>query len=315
MNLELFILGSSSATPTRDRHPSAQLLKIESEKILIDCGEGTQNQLLKYGLRHTGIDYICISHLHGDHYFGLIGLISTMSLMGRSKVLNILAPEALKDIIELQIKHGGMALKFELNFIPTSSAGFETPVETAYFTISTFPLQHRIHCTGFLIRETEKEKHINMDAVRQYGIPVEAFRDLKTGKNYVDPNGHEIENSIITFEPKPPKSYAYCSDTIYDPGIVDWIKGTNMLYHEATYLSNLSDRAELYYHSTAAQAAEIARSAGAGCLLIGHFSSRYDYLKPLLEEAKSVFPNTALATEGQVFHVHHFGESNMDISA
>lgn len=308
VNLELFILGSSSATPTRDRHPSSQLLKIESEKILIDCGEGTQSQLLRYGLRHTGIDYICISHLHGDHYFGLIGLISTMSLMGRSKTLNILGPPPLRDIIELQIQHGGMSLKFELNFIPTAGDGFDTPVKTKFFDISTFPLQHRIHCTGFLIRETEKEKHINMDAIRQYNVPVEAFKDLKAGQPYTAPDGSMIENYLLTTEPLPPKSYAYCSDTIYDPRIAEYVRGVNLLYHEATYMSNMADRAELYYHSTAAQAAEIAKSSGAGQLLIGHFSSRYDYLKPLLEEARNVFTDTMLATEGEVFRVKHFSE-------
>jgi ribonuclease Z len=308
MNLELFILGSSSATPTRERHPSAQLLRIENEKILLDCGEGTQKQLMRYGLKHTGIDYICISHLHGDHYFGLIGLISTMSLLGRTELLNIIGPPPLKDIVDMMILHGGMKLKFELNFIFTREDKAELLVETPTYTISSFPLQHRIHCTGFIIREQPKEKHLNMEAIRSYDIAVDHFRHIKAGNDYIGPDGTRIANHLITFEPLPPKSYAYCSDTVFDESIAAYVQGVNMLYHEATYLSLHSERAAQYFHSTAAQAAEIARLAGAGELLIGHFSSRYDHLKPLLDEARQVFPQTRLALEGERFTVRQFSE-------
>lgn len=303
MNPELYILGSSSATPTRERHPSAQLLKLEGEKILIDCGEGTQSQLLRFGLRHTGVNTICISHLHGDHYFGLIGLISSMSLMGRQQALNIIGPPALKQILDLQITHGGMSLKFEILFHPTNPHRREFILKTPLFEISSFPLQHRIHCTGFLFTENKKEKHLNMDAITAHGVPVSAYKDIKAGQSFTTEDGQLIANSILTFEPLPPKTYAYCSDTIFDPGIVEHISGADLLYHEATYMKNLEERASMYYHSTAEQAAKIAGMAGVGQLLIGHFSSRYDHLKPLLDEARSVFPDTLLALEGEKFVV------------
>lgn len=311
MNPELYILGSSSATPTRERHPSAQLLKLESEKILIDCGEGTQSQLLRYGLRHTGIDIICISHLHGDHYFGLIGLISSMSLMGRQQALTIIGPPGLREIIEMQIKFGGMSLKFELIFHPTNFEGKELVIKTQLFEISSFPLKHRIHCTGFLFTENKKEKHLNMGAITANNVPVEAYKSIKAGNDYTNLEGELIINSTLTFEPKPPKSYAYCSDTIYDPTITEYFKDVNLLYHEATYMSNLEDRAKLYFHSTSEQAAQIAKQSNAGQLLIGHFSSRYDHLKPLLDEARTVFPNTLLALEGEKFFLRPVSEESV----
>jgi ribonuclease Z len=303
MNPELYILGSSSATPTRERHPSAQILKIEGEKILIDCGEGTQSQMIKYGIRHTGINTICISHLHGDHYFGLIGLISTMSLMGRTQSLTLIGPPGLKQILELQIEQGGMSLKFELIYIPTSMDKFEKIYETDAFEIKTFPLKHRIHCTGFVISEKKKERNLNIDSAKEYNIPISAYKEIKLGADYTNEKGEIINNDVLTFDPAEPKSFAYCSDTIFDPSIVEYIKDCNLLYHEATYMRNLEDRAELYFHSTAEQAAKIAKLANVGHLIIGHYSSRYDHLGPLLEEAKSVFPKTSLAIEGEKHNV------------
>ena len=299
MNPELYILGSSSATPTRERHPSAQILKIESEKILIDCGEGTQSQMIKFGIRHTGINTICISHLHGDHYFGLIGLISTMSLMGRTQSLTLIGPPGLKQIIELQIEHGGMSLKFELIFISTNMEQFEKIYETNVFEIKSFPLKHRIHCTGFLISEKKKERNLNIERVKELNIPINDYKKIKLGEDFTNGHGETTMNEALTFDPPAPKSYAYCSDTIFDPSIADFVKNCNLLYHEATYMRNLEDRAEMYFHSTSEQAAKLAKLANAGHLIIGHFSSRYDHLGPLLEEAKSVFPKTSLAIEGE----------------
>ncbi|MEZ4804181.1 MAG: ribonuclease Z [Bacteroidia bacterium] len=308
MNPELYILGSSSATPTRERHPSAQLLKLENEKIIIDCGEGTQSQFLRYGLRHTSVNIICISHLHGDHYFGLIGLISTMSLMGRVNPLQIIGPPGLKEILELQISHGGLALKFKLEFITTSSDKFEFILKTPLFEISSFPLKHRIHCAGFLIKETNKEKHLNMEVISKLNIPFKFYKDIKAGEDYISSDGVRIENNKLTFDPEMPKTYAYCSDTIYDESIVQYIKNATVLYHEATFLKNLEDRAALYYHSTAEQAAKIAKSANVGQLLIGHFSSRYDHLKPLLDEAREIFQHTQLALEGEKFFIENLSD-------
>ncbi|MFM6984689.1 MAG: ribonuclease Z [Chitinophagaceae bacterium] len=303
MNPELYILGSGSATPTRERNPSAQLLKIGSAKILIDCGEGTQMQLLKYGVRHTGVDYICISHLHGDHYFGLIGLISTMSLMGRQQLLNIIGPPGLKDILDLQILHGGMSLKFDLNFIPTNGNHPEHILSNDDFELSSFPLKHRIHCTGFLIKEAPKQRRLLPEIAASHNIPVEAYKSIKAGSDYINEAGEVISNDILTEAAGSPRSYAYCSDTIFDKQIASYFKDVNLLYHESTYMKNLEDRANMYFHSTAEQAATIASMTNAGQLIIGHFSSRYDNLQPLLDEAREVFTNTELAVEGSVWWV------------
>lgn len=309
MNPEIYILGSSSATPTRERHPSSQILKMDSAKIMIDCGEGTQSQLLKYGIRQTGIDYICISHLHGDHYFGLIGLISTMNLMGRQQNLSIIGPPELKIILDQQILYGQMTPKFEIIFYPTSTNGFNHVLETDKFEIFSFPLKHRIHCTGFLIKEKESPRTLLIDKAKEANIPVEFYKRIKAGEDFVQNDGTVIPNRELTTDPEAIKSYAYCSDTIYDPEIVPYISNCSMLYHESTYLKNLEDRATLYFHSTAEQAAKIAVMANAGKLIIGHFSSRYENLQPLLDEAREIFPNTELAIEGEKFSIENNVES------
>ncbi len=295
---ELFILGSSSATPTRDRNPSAQVLRIGSEKIMIDCGEGTQMRLIQLGIRHTGIDYICISHLHGDHYYGLIGLISSMNLMGRKQTLNIIGPPPLKKIIDLQLAEGGKLPEFEINFFPTNANNAEFILKTNSFELSTFPLKHKIHCTGFIIKESQKERALNIDNIEKYQVPVKAFKEIKLGQDYTNENGTVISYTELSHEPKSSKTYAYCSDTIFDMDIVNYVKDCTVLYHEATYMEALIDKATERYHSTAKQAALIAKAANVNQLLIGHFSSRYDHLDPLLLEAREEFENTVLATEG-----------------
>jgi len=303
LNPEIYILGTGSATPTRDRNPSAQVLRIGSTKVLIDCGEGTQMQLLKYGVRHTGLDYICISHLHGDHYFGLIGLISTMSLMGRQQALNIIGPPELKTILDLQILHGGMKLKFEIVFYPTNGNTAEDILKTEDFELSSFPLKHRIHCTGFYFKESPKQRRLIIEKVQQYNIPVEQYKSIKAGADYILDDGKRILNSELTEDHGKLLTYAYCSDTIFDTELPTYFKDVDLLYHESTYLNNLIDRANFYFHSTAEQAATIAKMANAGKLLIGHFSSRYDNLQPLLLEAKAVFEHTELAVEGSTFNI------------
>ncbi len=260
-------------------------------------------QLLKYGVRHTGVDYICISHLHGDHYFGLIGLISTMSLMGRQQALNIIGPPGLKDIMDLQILHGGMSLKFELRFIPTNGNQPEHILSTDDFELSSFPLKHRIHCTGFLIKEAPRSRRLLADVAAKHNIPVEQFKAIKAGADYINELGEIIPNDMLTVSAGAPRSYAYCSDTIFDPSIATYFQNVNLLYHESTYMKNLEDRANMYFHSTAEQAATIAKMTNSEQLLIGHFSSRYDNLQPLLDEAREVFENTELAVEGSVWWV------------
>lgn len=276
-----------------------------SSKILIDCGEGTQMQMLKLGIRHTGLDYICISHLHGDHYFGLIGLLSTMSLMGRTQGIVLIAPPELKEIIELQIRIGNMHLNYEVRYVPTNGEKHDKVLETDDFIIHSFPLKHRIHCTGFRITEAEKSRHLNIEEVKKHQIPLELYKSIKSGEDYIDENGRLIPNALLTTEAGPSRSFAYCSDTIYDPSIVQYIEGSDILYHESTYTKNLIDRANLYFHSTAEQAGSIAKAANVGQLIIGHFSSRYDNdnLYLLLDEAREVFPMTELAIEGRVFEL------------
>lgn len=302
---ELHIIGTGSATPARERHPSAQVLKVGSNKILIDCGEGTQMQLLKFGIKHTGVDYICISHLHGDHYFGLIGLLSTMSLMGRTKDIYLIGPPKLSSIIDLQIKVGNMHLNYPIHYISTNGEKSELLLETDEFSITSIPLKHRIHCTGFKIIEAPKTRHLDIEAVRQHQIPVDQYKAIKAGSDYTNPEGKIIPNEKLTLAPESSRSFAYCSDTIFDPEIVPYIQGVDILYHESTYTKNLLDRAELYFHSTAEQAATIAKMANVGLLIIGHFSSRYDneHLNLLLDEAREVFPSSELALEGRVFNV------------
>ena len=303
VSIELYILGSSSATPTKDRHPSAQVLKIGGEKILIDCGEGTQTQLMKFGVKHANINTICISHLHGDHYFGLIGLLSTMSLYGRTQAISIIGPPMLKDIIDIQLKASGMQLNFDIQHIVTRMDQQDVIYQTPVFTIKTFPLQHRIHCTGFIVSEADKERHINKAAIDAHQIPVTAFKDLKAGLDYTNEQGQTIANHILTTAAETPSAYAYCSDTIFDLNIVESIKGCHTLYHEATYTNEHVDRANLYYHSTAEQAATIALKSEVKQLIIGHYSSRYGHLEPLHNEAKSIFEPVELAIEGKTYTI------------
>ncbi len=301
---ELYILGSSSATPTRDRNPSSQVLKIGSDKIMIDCGEGTQMRLIQLGIRHTGLDYICISHLHGDHYYGLIGLITSMNLMGRKQNLNIIGPPHLKDILDLQLKEGGKQPEFNITFHATNPEKPELILKTSHFELSSFPLKHQIHCTGFIIKEAAKERSLNIDQIENHQVPIAAFKSIKAGENYINDKGEEISYLLLSHDPKPSKSYVYCSDTIFDMDIIPYIKDCTILYHEATYMEALADKALERYHSTAKQAGIIATHAQVHQLLIGHFSSRYDNLEPLLLEAKSIFPNTALALEGLKFLIN-----------
>lgn len=300
---ELYILGSSSATPTRDRNPSAQILKFGHDKIMIDCGEGTQMRLIQLGIRHTGLDYICISHLHGDHYYGLIGLISSMNLMGRKTALNIIGPPPLKKILDLQLLEGGKQPEFDIIFHPTNPNEAEFILKTNHFELRSFPLKHQIHCTGFVLTETPKERSLNIENIEKYHIPISFFKNIKAGEDFVTETGETISYKELSYDPKPSRSYAYCSDTIFDLDIVQYIKNCTVLYHEATYLEALQEKAAERYHSTAKEAGIIADKACVDHLLIGHFSSRYDNLDPLLHEAQTTFTKCALALEGLKFYI------------
>ncbi len=293
------ILGNNSALPAYDRHPTSQAITLNEQLFLIDCGEGTQMQLAKYKVRRGRINHIFISHLHGDHYFGLIGLLTSMGLLGREQDLHLYGPPQLKEIIQLQLDVAATTLPYPLHFYALDSEGLI--VDHPKFSVECFKTQHRIPCFGFIIREKKKPRKINKEAALSYEIPSVYYERLKNGDDYETRDGKIIKNEWVTFPNTPGRSYAFCADTIYDLQIAEKTNGVTALYHEATYLKDLEERAAARYHSTTVQAASIAQQAGAQKLLIGHFSSKYEVLDDFLTEAQSVFPNTQLAIEGTTY--------------
>lgn len=298
-NFEVIVLGSSSATPAYNRNPSAQLLTINDKYYLIDCGEATQNQMNKFKIKSSKIDYIFISHLHGDHYLGLIGLLSTMHLNGRIKEIHIFGPPQLKEIIDLQLMVSETKLRYEVIYHFTHTEYSEQVFENNDVIVETIVLNHRIPTTGYFFKEKLRKRKINTAKIEEYDIPLEYIPLLKNGIDYSDKLGNTIPNQELTFDPNPVRSFAYCSDTLYNENFLEQIDGVNFLYHEATFLHDLIDRAAETYHTTALQAGIIAKKANAKQLMIGHFSARYKDIEPLLEEAKTEFPNTVLAIEGE----------------
>lgn len=303
MSFRLKILGSNSAAPAFNRNQSSQILQVNNNYFLIDCGEGTQLRLGKARVRINKIDHIFISHLHGDHYFGLIGLISTMHLFGRIKPLNIYAPSPLKEILEIQLKHSQTVLNFPVNYTFTDQLEEDLLFDNRDLSIRMFPLDHRIFCTGFLF--TEKPKKRNLIKAK---IPAEMtfsqMGKLKNGENVFDEQGNLVYKSDeYAYPPKKSRSFAYCSDTKFDESIINRIEKVDLLYHEATFTKDMAERAENTYHSTAEQAATIARKAGVAKLLLGHYSVRYRELDPILKEARKVFPESYLAIEGTFIDV------------
>jgi len=290
------ILGNNSAVPAYNRHPTAQIVTIHDQLILFDCGEGTQMQIAKYKIRWGRIKYIFISHLHGDHYFGLIGLITSMYLLGREDDLYIYGPAALEEIINIQLRVADTILPFKLIFNALCNDGIV--VDENKFTIECFEPQHRIESRGFIVREKKKPRKIDKDKIHDFHIPTSYYEKLKDGEDFINKDGELIKNEWVTIENTPGKSYAFSGDTLYDTNVADWVKGVNLLYHESTYLKNMTDNAKKRYHSTTHQAAAIALQAGVEKLIIGHFSSKYENLDVFLEEAKEVFENTYLAIEG-----------------
>jgi ribonuclease Z len=303
LSINLTILGTGSATPVLTRNPTAHYLQIEQDGYLIDCGEGTQNQLLRYKLRPTRLKYIFITHLHGDHYFGLIGLISTLNMHRRTDDLWIFGPKGLAEIITIQLKYSDAWLNFKLNFIETDTKTSYQLFENEHITVTTIPLIHRVECCGFLFRE-KPHKHKIVKETMPNDLTIEQIKLLKDGKNVLNGDGSvKYDYRNYTIPSSKSKSYAFCSDTLYHEPIIDIIKNVNFLYHEATFLNDLELRAIQTNHSTAKQAGQIARKANVGKLLIGHFSSRYKDLSPLLEEVRNEFPNAELAEEGMFFEI------------
>lgn len=293
------ILGNNSALPAYNRHPSAQVVTIDDQLLLIDCGEGTQLQLSRYKLRMKKLHHIFISHLHGDHYFGLIGLITSMGLLGREQPLYLYAPPGLDAIIDLQLKVAATTLPFELIYQPLVKENIL--LDTPKFSVACFATQHRIPCWGFLVREKKAPRKIEQEKLKTFDIPIAFYNLLKQGNDLTLENGKIIYNHQVTVKNTAPRSYAYCADTIYDERLAEVTKEVNLLYHESTYLKEMEDRAAERFHSTTVQAATIALKANAKRLLLGHFSSKYEHLTEYLSEAITVFPNTQLALEGVTF--------------
>ncbi len=299
--LALTILGNNSALPAFDRYPTAQIFQTGEENFLIDCGEGTQMQIAKYKIRRSRITRIFISHLHGDHYFGLIGLITSMSLLGRLHELHLHAPKALEEIIKLQLKVADTTLSYKLHFHALKKE--ELIVDDKKITVECFKVKHRIECWGFIFREKKNPRKINAEAVAQHNIPAAFYEKLQQGIDYTNKNGTIIPNKELTTAASKGKSYAYCADTIYDESLVEKIKNVDLLYHEATYLKDQAERAASRYHSTTIQAAAIAALGNVKKLIIGHFSSKYEVLDDFLPEACEVFENTELAIQGVCYKI------------
>ena len=300
--MKLTIIGCYAATPTAIKNPTAQILEINNELVLIDCGEGTQAAIRRHKIKLSRLNYIFISHLHGDHYYGLIGLISTLSLLKREKPLYIYGPQGIKEIIVLQQKLSKAWTNYPLHFIELSSKSSVRILETDKLTVDTIPLNHRIYTNGFLFRETRKDRKLLINKALEYNIDKAYFTSIKKGKDAILDDGRIIPNSELTEEPPKPLSYAFCSDTKYDEQIVPVIKHCTVLYHESTFLDQHANLAATTKHSTAKEAAQIAEAAKAKNLILGHYSTRYKGIQLFKEEAQSIFENTLLAEDRKTFN-------------
>nr|WP_320000690.1 ribonuclease Z [uncultured Draconibacterium sp.] len=301
MSFELTILGSNSALPTSNRYPTAQVLNVPGRCFLIDCGEGTQMQLRRNKISFSKIRHIFISHLHGDHFYGLIGLLSTMNLLGVKSDVHIYAPSELKTLIQPQLDFIRGEMSINPIFHPLNLKKTQTVFESKNIEILSFPVKHSIPTVGFLFREKPKQANIKKEMIKAYNIPLAKIKDIKAGADFETEAGRLIPNAKLTTPPPKPKSYAFCTDTAFHPPIAEIINGVDLLYHEATFLEELKDLAEKTRHSTARQAAEMAKLSKASKLLIGHFSSRFKNLEDFKTEAKEVFKNTELAIEGKKY--------------
>tara|TARA_R110001592_G_scaffold287423_2_gene556226 strand:- start:4902 stop:5807 length:906 start_codon:yes stop_codon:yes gene_type:complete len=299
--MRLTILGCYAATPRTLTNPTAQVLEINNHIILIDCGEGTQVELRRCKVKFSRINYIFISHLHGDHFFGLPGLISTMRLLGREKELHIYGPKGIKEAITLLLKLGDSWTNYPLLFHELSSKEPELIFEDKKISVTTIPLDHRIYTNGFLFQEQKGKRKLNIEAAQNYGIDKAYFQNIKNGKDITLDNGKTISNKELTFDPAKPKSYAFCSDTVYDTNLSEQVKGVDVLYHESTFLESESELAAKTKHSTALQAAKIAKVANVKTLVLGHYSTRYKSIELFKKEATTVFSNVLLADDGRSF--------------
>ncbi|MES2589353.1 MAG: ribonuclease Z [Bacteroidota bacterium] len=303
MIFEVTVLGSGAALPTLKRNPSAQYVNCNERHILIDCGEGTQNQIRRFGIKIQKIKHILISHLHGDHYFGLIGLLSTMNLLGRTEGLTIYGPPELEEILHIQFKASGHYLAFKLKFQATNSEKLKLIFEDKLIEIHSIPLKHRIKTTGFIIKEKIKERAILGEEFKKSKLSLAALPFFKRGENFITENGEEIDFEDFSLPAKDAKSFAYFSDTAVLNENSKHIEGINALYHEATFTDEHTDRAEHTFHSTASQAAEFAKFSNVKKLYLGHISSRYENTDQHFLEAKIHFDNTIIVEDGMKFVV------------
>lgn len=294
---ELHILGCGSALPTTRHFPTSQIVNVRDKLFMIDCGEGAQLQFRKSHLKFSRLNHIFISHLHGDHCFGLLGLISTLNLLGRTAELHIHSPKGLETLLTPMLDFFNRQMTYKVLFHEFDTKEPMQIYEDRSLTVTTIPLRHRMPCCGFLFAEKRRPNHIIREMVDFYQVPVYELNRIKNGADYVTPGGKTVSNNLLTRPSAPSRSYAYCSDTIYLPSIVEQIKGVDLLFHEATFANEDAPRAKETFHTTAAQAAEIARKAEVKKLLIGHFSARYEDENILLQEASAIFPDTQLAKE------------------
>ncbi|MCF8358129.1 MAG: ribonuclease Z [Prolixibacteraceae bacterium] len=303
MPFELTILGTSSALPTSSRYPTAHVLNVRERFFLIDCGEGTQIQLRKLGVRFSRINHLFISHLHGDHYYGLIGLLSSYALLERKNDLHIYAHSELPELLEKQLYLLKNDQTYNIIWHPLNFKRPQTILENKTVKVVSFPLKHRIPCCGFLFTEQPEPKNLIREKIKEYNIPIREMQNIKQGADFVTDEGKKIKNEELTHAQKKPRSYAFCSDTAFLPKLKDTIKNVDLLYHEATYDKRMEKRAGEIFHSTANQAAQLAKLGNVGQLVIGHFSARYKDTSQLLNEAKAVFENTVAAEDGMVISI------------
>jgi ribonuclease Z len=300
--MKVTILGNNSALPAYGRYPTSQVVSLYGQDILIDCGEGTQIRMQQYGVRWRHMEHIFISHLHGDHYFGIFGLLTSMSLLGRTTALHLYAPAPLEGLINAMLAVASTDLGYPFFFHPLPE-GAGLLVDHKLFTAHCFPVEHRIPCHGFVITRKTRGRKLLPDKAAEAGIPAYFYDRLKAGEDYTDKEGRVIQNELVTEDGPSPKRYAYCADTIYTDSFLEHIRGVDMLYHESTYLSDNEERAASRFHSTAAQAAMIAQKAGARQLLLGHYSSKYRDVSAFAAEAAQIFPNVMASVEGAAYEL------------
>ena len=300
---KVHILGCGSAVPTNHHRPSSQVVEVRGKFFMVDCGEGTQLNLRNCRVSFSKLQAVFISHMHGDHCFGLLGMISTFGLTGRTTPLHVYAPADYATLFERQMDYFCKRRDFEVVFHPVDTTRHMVIFEDRSLRVESIPLEHRLPCCGYLFREQPSLPHIRRDMIDFYHIPICYINNIKNGAGWETPEGEKVPHERLVTPASPPRSYAYCSDTRYIPTLHELLKDVSTLYHESTYTSHEADKAALYYHSTGEQAAQVAKAANVGKLLLGHYSARYHEENQLLKEAKSIFPNVYLTDEGMVFDV------------